>query len=494
MKNPSTKIISHGAIYLLGNILRRTVSFIMLPIYTRYLTTADYGTIELISMAIDLVSIILGLRIGEAVFKFYSDYEDPQDKKHVISTSIWLVLVLNAFGVSIIAIFSKPLSVFIFGSGSVASYLALFSLTLVFQALVEIPMLFIRAQQRAWVFVIFSTSQLVLQLSLNIFFVVMKQMHVAGVIYSAVISVGTMAIALGIYTLPKTGVHFSLSKAKELVSFSIPMILTSIMTFYMTFGDRYFIRKYWGLDEVGIYSLGYKFGFLLGFIAVGPFFNIWDSEKYNIYKREEATEVYQKVFLSFSSFLLFVAIGISLFSKDVIRVMAHTSFWPAYKIVPIVLAAYVCQAWAGYANLGILVKKKTMQITYGALIGTGIITIGYIFLIPAWGGIGAAWATLFAFAGRLLWVHWRSERLYSMELPWGKVGLLVAFVTLMVAISFSVPDRLIISVAVNILLIISFILGILFLPILPENQRRWMLQFLRKPTEMKYGLSSLMGK
>ena len=318
MKSPSTKIISHGAIYLFGNILRRTVSFIMLPIYTRYLTTADYGTIELVSMAIDLVSIVLGLRIGEAVFKFYSDYEDPHDKKEVISTSIWLVLALNCLGVSIVAVFAKPLSVFIFGSGNVASYLAIFSLTLVFQAFVEIPMLFIRAQQRPWIFVIFSTSQLVLQLSLNISLVVIEQMHVAGVIYSAVFSAGTMAVALAAYTLPRTGIRFSLTKARELVSFSIPMVLTSIMAFYMTFGDRYFIRKYWGIDEVGIYSLGYKFGFLLGFIAVGPFFNIWDSEKYKIYKRKEAKETYQKVFLSFSSFLLFVAIGISLFSKDVI--------------------------------------------------------------------------------------------------------------------------------------------------------------------------------
>jgi len=73
------KIISHGKIYLLGNILQRCVSFIMLPIYTRFLTPADYGTIELLSMILDFVGIILGLRIGQSIFRYYADYEKKKE-------------------------------------------------------------------------------------------------------------------------------------------------------------------------------------------------------------------------------------------------------------------------------------------------------------------------------------------------------------------------------------------------------------------------------
>ena len=144
----------------------------------------------------------------------------------------------------------------------------LFSITIVFQGLIEIPMVFIKNLQLPWHFIFFSIFKLSTQLSLNIYFVVIKQMHVEGVIYSALISGAVMSFVLAWYTITKTGISFSKTKAKELIKFSIPMILTSLITFYITFGDRFFLRYFNGLSEVGIYSLGYKFGFLLMFTFI----------------------------------------------------------------------------------------------------------------------------------------------------------------------------------------------------------------------------------
>jgi len=320
MDSISKKLASHGSIYLLGNIIRRAVSLVMLPIYTRFLTPADYGIIELLSMVIDFAGIILGLRIGQAIFRFYHEYDNISDRNEVISTSLYLISILDILGILLIVALVKPISYAVFGNYTSASYLLLFSVTLLFQSMIEIPMLFLRAQQRPWLFVTFSTIKLVLQLGLNIYFVVIKNMNVEGVIYSALISGAIMSAILTLYTLSITGMKWSSKKAKELSSFSIPLVLTSIVTFYITFGDRYFLRIYHGLTEVGIYSLGYKFGFLLSFLVTTPFFNIWDSEKYNIYKKPNAREIYQKTFLVLSSAVIFVAIGISVFVKDILKI------------------------------------------------------------------------------------------------------------------------------------------------------------------------------
>ena len=108
MGTDAKKAVSHAGIYALGNILRNAVSFIMLPIYTRYLTPADYGVIELLSMLIDFVSIIFGMRLGEAIFRFYSTTTSDRDQKTVISTSIFLSVLLNGVGMILVVLFSKP--------------------------------------------------------------------------------------------------------------------------------------------------------------------------------------------------------------------------------------------------------------------------------------------------------------------------------------------------------------------------------------------------
>jgi O-antigen/teichoic acid export membrane protein len=190
---------------------------------------------------------------------------------------------------------------------------------------------------------------------------------------------GTMLLG---FTIKSCGVGFSKEKAKKLISFSLPLILTGIISFYITFGDRYFLRVYGGLDEVGIYSLAYKFGFLLTFLIVNPFNAIWDSEKYNIVKEDGNVKKFNKIFTHYITLIIIVCIGLTLFVKDVLHVMAAPEFWGAAKIVPIILAAYVTNALSAYVNLGILLRNRTIEITYGTVVASFVITAGYLVLIP----------------------------------------------------------------------------------------------------------------
>ncbi len=476
------KILSHGKIYLAGTILRHSVSFIMLPIYTRFLTPSDYGTIELLSMTLDFVGIILGLRIGEAIFRYYADYEKKSDKNEVISTALWLVAILNAVGFLLIAASAKPISTMVFGNTGQVRNLLLFSLTLLMQGFIAIPMTYIRARQRPWLFVVFSTIKLTLQLGLNILFVVYMKLHVEGVIYSTIIASLCMACLLGFYTLKDCGIRFSRQKARRLISFSLPMMTTGIIAFYVTFGDRYFLRFYGGgLNEVGVYSLGYKFGFILMFLVVMPFASIWDSEKYNIAKKNAAKKEFQKIFIIYSTIVILACICISLYVKDLLRLMSAPAFWGAAKIVPIILGAYLANALSQYVNLGILLRHKTIEITYGTIIAAGVISIGYYLLIPRYGAMGAALATLLAFASRTVWVYWRAKKLYDMELRWNSVGLLIGLWGIVYICSAYGPATLAASLLLNSFILIIIVLILLFLPILPGELRKDARKILQNP-------------
>lgn len=492
MNDTSKKIVSHGSAYLAGNILRYSVSFVMLPIYTRALTPADYGTIELLSMVIDFAGIIFGLRIGEAIFRFYLMPEDHKSKEQIIPTALVLTIFLNILGFAFLCGMSGFLSNAIFGGSEQQNLMILFSLSLLFQPVTEIPMIYIRAQQRPWLFVSFSSFKLFLQLSFNIYLVVLLGLGVKGVVLSAVFSGGIMSLLLGGYCLGKTGIYFSLHLAKRLALFSYPMILSSLISFYITFGDRYFLNLYGSLTDVGIYALGYKFGFLLTFIATGPFFSIWDSERYNVLKSPNAKETFQQVFIFFTVFSALIVVLLSVFSKNILMIMANREFWSASQIVPIILIAYFFQGWTGFCNIGILIEKKTMIITKSVMIVSVVITVLYLLLIPKFGAMGAAWATLIAFVLRFFYIHRHAARLYNMELPWGKVMRLFPPCFAAILISHFGPADLLQSLLLNIavMLLIGYIITLI--PVFSVDQRLILRRAFFKPWTLPITIRSIL--
>jgi len=453
----------------------------MLPIYTRYLTPEHYGTLELLSMILDVVAILFGLRIGEAVFRFYYKFEAQRDRDEVIFTALALVGLLNTIGVVLLLSGAGIASRVVFGSTEATHLISLFSFTLILQSITETVLTFVRAQQKPWLFVGLSLLKLTLQLSLNIYFVVVLRLAVEGVIYSNLISGVVLAIPLVWYTLPKTGLSFSKEKAKMMISFSLPLVLTSLISFYMTFGDRYFLRVFGGgLDEVGVYSLGYRFGFLLSFLVGDPFFSIWNSEKYVAAGQPDAILRFRYAFLLLSVALVWVTVGISIYVHDLLRIMSDHAFWGAAGIVPVILLGYVLQNWTGFANLGILLNERTGEIAKGTAISAVLITGSYLLLIPIWGGMGAALATVIGFGGRMAWITWRANQLHPLHLPWGRAFSMLLLGAATWGVTLLAPAPLLPSIAVTTLVFLVFTTILLTFPgFLPGDLRTIILQAVR---------------
>lgn len=489
MSGIARKTVQHAGIYAIGNILRNIVSIVMLPIYTRYLTPADYGVLELLSMMLDFTSIVLGMRLGEAIFRYYCSASGEDEKNSVISASLFLAIVFNGIGVLVIILASSPIAGFLFDDTKYTQYISLIAFSLLFQVLIEVVMTYFRAKQAPWLFLFFSIFKLILQLSLNIYFVVFKGLHVEGVIYGALISGGVTALVLLVYTIRSAGITTSWKMIKSLTGYSIPLMLAGAGSFYIGFGDRYFLRVFIDLAEVGVYSLGYKFGFILMFLAWNPFQSIWDSLRYEVYKKENAQEIFQMTFVIISIILIVFALGMSLFVKDLLVIMAAPAFHSAHWVAPIVLLAYIIQGWTNYCRFGILLKGNTMQIAYASAITVIVITIAYVTLIPAFGAMGAAWATVIGFAVRLIWTDIKARKGYNMKLPWLKVLALLLVAIACYLVSFWIPDQLLVSIFLRSLLMIIFLVLLVTLPILSKHERGILIKVVKSPREIKLLLS-----
>ena len=117
--------VKHGLVYFLGNVLGRIAGFIMLPVYTRLLTTSDYGVLEILALSTDVLGMLAGLGIQQAVIRYYYQYTSDEDRGAVVSTAaiiMWAVYgVIAVLGLA----FSSPISEALLGPGPLAHFVQL---------------------------------------------------------------------------------------------------------------------------------------------------------------------------------------------------------------------------------------------------------------------------------------------------------------------------------------------------------------------------------
>ena len=340
MKTEIIKLAKHSLIYGFGIFIGKAASFIMLPVYTRYLTPADYGTIELLITTVDIVAMIAGVGLAATIFKYYSEYESEYDKKEVISTAVIMKLILAFIATTFGIILSPQISQIIFHRADNAFYFRLvFAILLLQQGVILIPLMFIRAIQNSKLFVVINAVKLILQVALNVYFLVVLEMGILGVLISTVIAEFVVGFYLFAYIFKKVGFQFSIEKCKKMTRFGYPFMFVSLSGFILTYSDRYFLNAFGDLETVGIYALGYKFGFLMFYLAVTPFMQIWQPERFEIAKQDDALRIFKKVFLYFSIVIVSLSLLISIFVKDLLILRSepmgylkenHTSVVVAY--------------------------------------------------------------------------------------------------------------------------------------------------------------------
>lgn len=466
------KTLSHAAVYGFGTVVANAASLIMLPVYTRFLTPKDYGLLEMLSMVVDITAILFGLRVNAGIFRIY--YEtDEAHTRHTVMSSTWITDVgFHAAAAVILMCFAAPTAKLFVGSSAYANYVAIFAATLITLAMTAVPIGYLRALQRPWAFVWVSIGKLLLQISLNIMFVVGLGWGPLGVILSTLITGVIVGGGLSIWMLRRTGLRFSKQVSVRLLRFGFPIALASIGAFYTTYGDRFFIQHYWGLAQVGLYALAYRFAYAMYSLVYGTFDQVWSTQSYLVFKQDNRHEMFGRVFLLAMVGMIFVGTALSILARDFITVMSDRSFVAAWVAVPPLVAAYVIRAAGDFCGFGIKLHEKTSEFFWASAISVIVISVGYAGLIPRWGIVGAAFATLAGMYAEFWWIKRVSHKLEPLQLPWGRVIAtgLVAVATF--GASLLIPaDNLIVSVVLRAALLLALAGAIYFSPIVGPQER-----------------------
>lgn len=464
----------HSLIYGGGMLATKLVAVLMLPIYTNWLTTEDYGVLQLITMTFEVVTMIAGSRIGLGLFHFYYKEDDPRRREEIVSTAF--LLLSFTYGVTAIATayFAPSLAAFVFDgeAGVNTLYIRLAAMSMAFEGMIIVPYGYLRLTDRSIMFVGVSLGRLALQVTLNLIFLVGFDMGVLGVLLGSVITHTVVGSLLAIGLVRTVGKTFRGVAAKAFIRFGIPLVVMQGATFITTFGDRFFLNRATDESTVGVYGMAYLFGILVAQLGYSPFQQGWGPRRFELAKDENRDDIYAKVFVYLNILLMTAAVGLSLFAGDALRLIANEDFHVAADYVPVLALAIVFQSWSSHLNLGTYISEKPEYYTAAKWGSAFVALAGYVWLIPLWGLWGAVITTLVSLVVDAFLSHTFSQRLWRVEYRWSPVVAIVVLGTVVGGGSMLLPDLpLVSSIGAHLLMFSGYVVALWVLPILTAEER-----------------------
>lgn len=413
-------LFMHSAVYWVGVMVSKMIGFMLIPIYTHHLTPADYGTLELIALATDVTALVLGVRIGSAVFRFYHAADSDADRRRVVTTAVYAMIGLAAVCMIALCLASGIFSRVLFdGPRMTTAFQVMFAAT--FLGLVmEVGLVYIRIRERSVLFVAIVWTQLLVMLSLNIYFIVFLELGVLGALLGPLFANILVCPPLVIWVLRQVRGRFDPAWLWRMVAYSAPLIPAALGLFVLHFGDRFFLNHYVGLAEVGVYAIAYKFGFLISQVIAYPFSLIWGSRLHVYYRDPKRDRLFNQTLSGFAFFLVGGALGISLFIPEVLRVMTPAAYWAAAPLVPVIAGAYVFGGLNQLANAPMYTESRTGLVAIISLGAAAVNLLLNLVLIPAFGVWGAAAGTLASFAMILTWSLLAGRRISPLRWDYGR--------------------------------------------------------------------------
>lgn len=422
--------ITYGA----GTIIQRLASIVLLPLYTSVLTPEDFAILGLVQLTGRIVEIILSLSASSALFRSFYDYPDNDIKKMrkvVISTAIFIKIPIAIFLLLIAFFLSGSLSVFLFDSHDYKTYFFIIIVQTVFTLFNQIPFAVFRVQQKPTTYITFRLIFFLLRLGLIIYFVAGQKMGVLGVLSGGAITSIVSFIVLFWAIRRDLVLKFSRFEARKMLRYGIPLVFGGIFGFASTYLDRYALNFLSSLGELGLYTLAYSFGMLLLPVLITPLkmvvgpllLSMKDEPQFQPFVARALTYV-----VVVGGFLY---LGIALLSKEIIQLMAKPEFWDAYAAIPIIALAYYIWSMRTFMEVGVLITRQTKVVAFYTFVGAVLNLALNLWLIPDFGMMGAAYATLISFSVTLAIDFALNRRLYRIDYEWirvAKVYLVVAIV------------------------------------------------------------------
>lgn len=388
--NSYKKLLSNTGILWLGTFGSKLLVFLLMPLYTAYLTTEEYGIAELITATANLLIPLACIGVTNAVFRFCAEKES--NKQAVFSSSV-AILLCGAGGFVALS----PLLLLI---DYFSPYLWLIVAYVVFANAQAICAQYVRAMDQTRLFAIQGIFNTGITILLNLLFLIVFDMGITGYVLSVIL--GNILTTLFLILAAKLWQVFSWKSIRkdlmlEMLRFCAPLIPTTICWLITDLSDRYMVTHFCGSDINGIYSAAYKIPTVINLLS-NIFLMAWQFSAVSASAEDKHSRTfYSNVFSGFTALIFGGTSVLILLSGFLTKLLLNSAYHDAWQYMPTLLCAAAIEAMVSFLATVYLVRKKSMHSLISALLGSMVNILLNLWWIPKLGALGAAIATLSAY-------------------------------------------------------------------------------------------------
>jgi O-antigen/teichoic acid export membrane protein len=423
------RLLTTTAAYQVGDVVSKLFAVALLPVYTRNVSTSQYGVAELLMTGIVLVSILVRLGIGEAFVRYHFDDEDRARQDALARRAVGFLLVATTLCAIPLALLADPLSKLVLGFHDATVFriavLGLWAFTNL-----ELAYALLRVDERVRTYLYASVTNVLLTIGLTVWLVVFRDEQARGLLLGNYAASTFVLLALWFSMrarlLPRRGgaSHPNLHPLRRLLGFGLPTVPADASVYALNLVDRYYLFHRYGAATAGVYSIAVKLAGSVAFV-VRAFQYSWPPLAYSIKDDAEAARFYAFVATYYLMVTGWAVAGLLLLGRWVTRLLAAPAYYGAHTALP-----WLALGWALYGLFVIFVviagrAEVTTRNFPAAATGLAANVLLLVLLTPSLGIAGAGLALAGAYVVMLVVMRLLTRRLFHVAFEWGRIAQLV---------------------------------------------------------------------
>lgn len=481
------RLATTGAAYTAASILSKVIAVALLPLYTRYLTPADYGAAEVMFAAVVSASIVVRLGTIEALLRFY--YKDDEDPDRVVATSFAAMFWVATVAALVALPFAGQISEALLNRP--AADLARISIGgLWVLTMFEYLLTLFRLQERARAFFLTTIFNVLVTIGLTVVLVVGQGEGARGLLLGSYASGAAFVLGLIVVHRRRLSLWVDRELLRRLMRFGLPTMPAELSLYLLNFVDRIIIVRSAGLAEAGLYSLAVKFAQAVNVLVRG-FQLAWPPLAYSIRDDDEARRAYAVIVTWFVAGCAFVVTGMWLLSRWIVRALAAPQFFDSYKAIGLISTAVTL--YALYMVLVVILGRTGRTgFNFPAAIAALVVNVALnLALVPPLGIVGAGIALVASYLVVLALMYGFTQRLFPVPYEWGRLARVVLVSAALVgAGELLLPTAGAAGLLGRAALCAAYPFVLLASGFFTPGERRWMAR-LRHPGQVAAGLAEM---
>jgi len=412
--NKLRELFSDTLIYGISSVFARFINYLLVPLHTGVFNTAQYGIMGLVYAAIAFLNVLFTFGMESAYLRYA---ENREQAPHVFKT-LQTGLLIFASLLCLLLYFLMPilLPVMSLSADLAPIYLMMLGI-LWFDTLSIVPMAELRLTRRAWLYASLKTLNVIINIALNFYLILGLGMGIEAVFLANLAASFVMTILVWMFTAELLKGSFKKEWIKTAFSFGWPFVPSGIGFVINEMLDRFLLnamdpanaQRLYGPDitpedVVGIYNACYKLAVFM-LLLVQMYRMAWQPFFMRHAGDGDAKHLFGQAFIWYNAFSAMLFMAVALFREQIVAIpipgteatLIDSNYWAGLDIVPFLLLAYWFHGWYINFSSGVFIKEKTRVLYKITLMGAGITIIANIILIPFYGMIGSAAATLLSY-------------------------------------------------------------------------------------------------